>query len=120
MSVATNIGGVVSAIQFTVGFADTVDTVGTLPAGANILNIFVDVTTAFNGTGATISVGNGSSATEYAGATSVTSAGRTSETFANSWINSASDVSVLATVGGSLGTAGSAVVTVVYLSQSIL
>jgi hypothetical protein len=122
MSVATNIGGVVSAIQYTVNFGDTVDAIGTLPAGANILNIYMDVTTAFNGTGATISVGTSGTPTAFAAATSVTSAGRETIAFANNWIdyNNSFDTAVVATVGGTLGTAGSAVVTVVYLSQSIL
>lgn len=121
MSQATNIGGVVSAVQTTVAFGDTVDAVGILPAGANILNIYIDVTTAFNGSGATISVGTSSSSTAFAGATSVTSAGRTSEAFANNWINYNAnyDTAIVATVGGSAGTAGSAVVTVVYLSPAI-
>jgi hypothetical protein len=121
MSQATNIGGVVSAVQTTVAFGDTVDTVGILPAGANILNIYIDVTTAFNGSGATISVGTTSSATAFAGATSVTSAGRQSPAFANNWINYNAnyDTSIVATVGGSVGTAGSAVVTVKYLSPAI-
>ena len=122
MSVATNIGGVVSAIQYTVGFGDTVDSVGTLPAGANILNVYIDVTTAFNGSGATISVGTTAAPTAFAGATSVTSAGRQSPSFSNNWIsyNANYDTSVVATVGGTAGTAGSAVVTVVYLSPAVL
>jgi hypothetical protein len=121
MSQATNIGGVVSAVQTTVAFGDTVDVVGILPAGANILNIYIDVTTAFNGTLATISVGTTSAPTAFAAATAVTSAGRQSPSFVNNWINynATFDSGIVATVGGSAGTAGSAVVTVKYLSPAI-
>jgi hypothetical protein len=55
----------------------TTDTICVLPAGAQILEIFIDTTVAFTGsTAANVSIGNGTTADLYWAATDVTALGR--------------------------------------------
>ena len=55
----------------------TTDTICVLPAGAQILEIFIDTTVAFTGsTAANVAIGNGTTADLYWAATDVTALGR--------------------------------------------
>ncbi len=76
----TNIGGVLSAITTTVAYTDSsAVTIGTIPANSQIVDIFIDVTTAFNAAGTdTMTIGKTGSAAAFVTATSVASAGRAS------------------------------------------
>lgn len=97
-----------------------------LPAGAQILNIYVDVTEAFNaGTGNTITIKAGSTTIGTVGGASTTpvAAGRATLTIAaiDTWVNvGASDVLITGTFAGVGTTAstGIATVTVEYVVRN--
>lgn len=75
----SNAAGILSAITATFDYTSTTVTVGTIPAGAQIVDINIDVTTAFNAAGNDeVTVGKTGSAAAYVAATSVASAGRAS------------------------------------------
>ena len=122
----TNIGGVLSAVTATIAYTDSsAVTVGTIPANAQIIDINIDVTTAFDaGTTNTIEVGNSGNADAYVTATAVGSAGRasvaTTGVYAD-WADVGSaEVAVTATYAqtGTAAAAGAARVTVVYRSPA--
>ena len=118
----TNIGGVLSAVTTTVAFSNaTAVTIATIPAGAQIQNVHIDVTTAFNAaTTNTVTVGTSSSAAAYVASTSVGSAGRASVASTgvySAWANTGtSDLSATITYSqtGTAASAGAARVTIVY------
>ena len=118
----TNIGGVLSAVTATVAYTDSsAVTIATLPANSQIIDINIDVTTAFNaGTTNTMTVGKTGSAAAFVASTSVGSAGRASVATTgvySAWADTgSSEISVTATYGqsGTAATAGAARVTVVY------
>lgn len=121
----TNAAGVLSAITATIAYTDTAAvTIGTLPAGAQIVDVNIDVTTAFNaGTTNTVTVGKTGSAAEFVTATSVGSAGRASVATTgvySAWANvGTSDVdyaTVTFSQTGTAASAGAARVTIVYKS----
>lgn len=121
----TNAAGILSAITATVAYTDTsAVTIGTLPAGAQIVNINIDVTTAFNaGTTNTVTVGKTGSAAAYVTATSVGSAGRASvsstgvySAWANVGTNDVDYATVTFSQTGTAASAGAARVTIVYKS----
>lgn len=121
----TNIAGVLSAITATVAYTDTsAVTIGTLPAGAQIVDINIDVTTAFNaGTTNTVTVGKTGSAAAYVTSTSVGSAGRASvattgvySAWANVGTNDVDYATVTFSQTGTAASAGAARVTIVYKS----
>lgn len=105
-------------------------TIGWLPAGAQILSIDVDTTTAFTFTGgtsptATVTIGDGTTANKYATTTTITAAGRaslaTTGAYAN-WVNIGTvDLPVVVTLAftGSptAVTAGSLQLTVKYAQK---
>lgn len=119
----SNMGLVISDQSNTVTFAanGTQTTICTIPAGAQIINIHIDTTTAFNaGTTNTISIGTASAPAQFVAATPVGPLGRasvaTTGVYAN-WINvGTSDVTLVATYNqtGTAATTGSAYITVVY------
>lgn len=94
-----------------------------VPAGSQILNIYVDVTEAFNaGTGNTITIKAGSTTIATVGGASTTpvAAGRATITIAaiDTWVNvGASDVLITATFAGvgTAATTGAATVTAEYV-----
>jgi hypothetical protein len=95
--------------------------VATLPAGSQILNIYVNTTTLFNAA-TTLTIGDGTTANKYLTSTTITSAGVISTAGGNlvgTAINNigTSDVLVTATLGGSAVT-GAATVTVVYVQKN--
>jgi hypothetical protein len=118
----TNIGGVLSAVTNTIAYTDSAAvTIGTVPAGAQIVSINIDVTTAFNAaTTNTVTVGKSGSAAAFEASTSIGSAGRASVATTgvySAWADVGSaDVPVTATYSqtGTAATAGAARVTIVY------
>ena len=122
----TNIGGVLSAVTNTVAYTDSsAVTIGTIPANAQIVDINIDVTTAFNAaTTNTVTVGKSGSAAAFVASTSVGSAGRANIATTgvySAWADTgAAEVAVTATYGqtGTAATAGAMRVTVVYRSPA--
>ncbi len=122
----TNIGGVLSAITTTVAYTDSsAVTIGTIPANSQIVDIFIDVTTAFNAAGTdTMTIGKTGSAAAFVTATSVASAGRASVATTgvySAWADSgSSDITATATFAqtGTAASAGAARVTIVYKSYA--
>jgi uncharacterized membrane protein len=118
----TNIGGVLSAVTTTFAYTDaTAVTIATIPANSQIVDIFIDVTTAFNAASTnTVTVGKTGSAAAFVASTSVGSAGRASVATTgvySAWADTgASDVSatITYTQTGTAATAGAARVTIVY------
>ncbi len=118
----TNIGGMLSAVTTTIAYTNaTAVTIATIPAGAQIVDINIDVTTAFNaGTTNTVTVGTSASAAAYVASTSVGSAGRASVATTgvySAWANTgSSDLSATITYSqtGTAASAGAARVTIVY------
>jgi hypothetical protein len=118
----TNIGGVLSAVTNTIAYTNSAAvTIGTVPAGAQIVSINIDVTTAFNAaTTNTITVGKSGSAAAFVASTSIGSAGRASVATTgvySAWADVGSaDVPVTATYSqtGTAASAGAARVTIVY------
>lgn len=95
-----------------------------LPAGARIVDIVVDATTAYTGGTGTVSVGNASGGAQLMAAVAVTNGGRfrgtpTAATQA-AWALSTSDdtsVYVRCAVGTDVLTAGAFTLTVLYIQQ---
>lgn len=122
----TNIGGVLSAITTTIAYTDSsAVTIGTIPANSQIVDINIDVTTAFNAAGTdTVTVGKTGSAAAFVTATSVASAGRASVATTgvySAWADTgSSDITATATFAqtGTAATAGAARVTIVYKSYA--
>lgn len=122
-SSAANVGPVVLAQTNTIAFAatGTVTSLFTLPAGAQILSIHIDTTTAFNAASTnTVTIGKSGAATQFVTATDVTVLGRqsvaTTGAYAN-WANvGTTDVTLLATYAqtGTAATTGAARITVLY------
>jgi len=106
----------------------TTTTIATLPANSQIIEIYVDVTTAFDaGTTNTLDLGDGSTADQFADALALGSVARVLATSDVSQITNlidigASDVQVVATYNqtGTAATAGAATVTVVYVQNNNL
>ena len=122
----TNIAGMLSAITTTIAYTDTAAvSIGTLPANCQIVDINIDVTTAFNaGTTNTVTVGKTGTAAAYVTSTSVGSAGRASVATTgvySAWANTGTtelDATVTFSQTGTAATAGAARVTIVYKSFS--
>jgi len=75
----TNSAGQLSAITVAFDYTSTTVTIGTIPANAQIVDINIDVTTAFDAAGTDlVTVGKTGSAAAYVAATSVAAAGRAS------------------------------------------
>ena len=96
-------------------------TVAVLPAGSQILNIYINTTTIFDAA-TTLTIGDGTTANKYLTSTTITSVGLISAdagNLVNTEINNigTSDVLVTATLGGSAVT-GEATITVVYVQKA--
>ena len=125
-NIVTNIGGVVSAVSNTVAYTNsTAVTIGTIPANASIVQIALDVTTAFNaGTTNNVTVGKAGSAAAYVTATSVGSTGRASTATTgvySAWADVGSaevPVTVTYSQTGTAATAGAMLVTILYRSPA--
>ena len=126
-NIVTNIGGMLSAVTTTVAFSNsTAVTIATIPAGAQIQNVHIDVTTAFNAaTTNTVTVGTSASAAAYVTSTSVGSTGRASVATTgvySAWANTGtSDVVATITYSqtGTAATAGALRVTIIYKSADV-
>lgn len=118
----TNIGGMLSAVTTTFAYTDsTAVAIAMIPAGAQIVDINIDVTTAFNAASTnTVTVGKTGSAAAFVASTSVGSAGRISVATTgvySAWANvGTSDVYATITYSqtGTAASAGAARVTIVY------
>ncbi len=109
-----------SAVIDIIGATAADQVVATIPAGSQIVDVILNVTTANDDTGtATVAVGTSGTATAFLPATSVKSAATTRGTLTNSAATDvgATDIQVLAdfTAQNGNGTAGAATVTVLYL-----
>lgn len=131
-----NMGLTVVAQTFKKDYTNTTtagraDVIAVLPAGAQIVNIYVDTLVAFTGsTAANLTVGDGTTANKYWTTTDITAAGRLANTNAvlSAWAGAAStaapagigiganDVAVTATLTPTVATAtaGTVQYTVVY------
>ena len=125
---ATGYGVMSQSKQVTFAADGTETVIGTLPANSQIVEIYVDVSTAFDaGTTNTLDLGDGSTADQYADALDVSSAGRLRATSDVSQIGNlvdigTSDVALTATFNqtGTAATAGTAQVTVLYVPNNNL
>lgn len=120
---AANMGAVTAVQSNTVAYgADaSVTTICIVPAGAQIIDINIDVTTAFNAaTTNTIKIGTASGGAQLATASSVSAAGRISLATTgvySAWANvGTTDATIYATYNqtGTAASAGAARITVVY------
>lgn len=123
---ATGVGTAVFSQTELIDFNTTLasEAVFVLPKDGQIVDVVVDVLTAYNSaTSATLTVGSASAGTQYAGAVDAKTAGRVRPTFSAAQLAAMDDIdgntSVYATVT-SVGqpTAGSARVTVLYTGGS--
>lgn len=122
----TNIGGVLSAVTTTIAYTNaSAVTIATLPANSQIIDINIDVTTAFNASSTnTIAVGKTGSAAAFVAATDVSAAGRASVATTgvySAWADTGnSEVTATATFAqtGTAAAAGAARVTIVYKSYA--
>lgn len=93
-----------------------------LPAGAQILNIFIDVTTAFTAS-SIMSVGDGITTQTYVSNITSALAGRQTITFSAAQLSAMSnigttDVAVTVTMSGTTATQGAGFITVVYAQKA--
>ena len=122
----TNIGGVLSAVTTTFAYTDSsAVAIATIPANSQIVDINIDVTTAFNAASTnTVTVGKTGSAAALVASTSVGSAGRASVATTgvySAWADTgSSDISATITYSqtGTAASAGAARVTIVYKSYA--
>ena len=122
----TNIGGVLSAVTTTFAYTDSsAVAIATIPANSQIVDINIDVTTAFNAASTnTVTVGKTGSAAAFVTSTTVGSAGRASVASTgvySAWADTgSSDISATITYSqtGTAASAGAARVTIVYKSYA--
>ena len=122
-----NTGLVVLAKSVALPAAPGATTLGTLPAGSQILNFIVDVTTMFN-SATTLTVGTSGSAAAYLASTTITASGDNKRILqsvvdaslvAGALTNvGTSDVTLIATTASSTATAGAATLTVLYVQRA--
>ena len=116
-----NVGLMVLSQATAIPAAAGATVVAVLPAGSQILNIYVNTTTVFSAA-TTLTIGDGTTANKYLTSTTITSVGLISTETGNlvgTEINNigTSDVLVTATTSGSAVT-GAATVTVVYVQKN--
>ena len=117
----SNMGLMVLSQSTAVPAAAGATVVAVLPAGSQILNIYVNTTTVFSAA-TTLTIGDGTTANKYLTSTTITSVGLISTDAGNlvgTEINNigTSDVLVTATTAGSAVT-GAATITVVYVQKN--
>ena len=113
--------GVVSLVQ-SASLALTTSVVAVLPAGSQILNIFIDVTTSFT-TGSTLAVGDGTAANKYVTAITTPATGRQVIAYTGAQLTAinnigTSDVAVTVTMAGTTAVAGAGFITIVYAQKT--
>ena len=117
-----NVGNVVLSQSTAIPAAAGTTTVAVLPAGSQILDIYVNTTTVFSAA-TTLTVGDGTTANKFVTSTTITSVGYI-DTLAASKLDTtavnnigSSDVLLVATTAGS-ATTGAATITVVYIQKT--
>ena len=113
--------GVVVLVQ-TASLALTTSTPAVLPAGAQILDILIDVTTTFT-TSSTLAVGDGTTADAYVTAITTPAAGRQTITFSAAQLTAinnigTSDVQITVTMAGTTATVGAGFITIRYAQRT--
>lgn len=116
-----NVGLTVLSQSSAVPAAAGTTTVAVLPAGSQILNVYINTTTVFNAA-TTLTIGDGTTANKYLTSTTITSVGLISADAGNlvsTEIDNigTSDVTIVATTAGSAAT-GAATITVVYVQKN--
>ena len=117
-----NVGNAVLSQSTAIPAAAGTTTVAVLPAGSQILDIYVNTTTVFSAA-TTLTVGDGTTANKFVTSTTITSVGYI-DTLAASKLDTtavnnigSSDVLLVATTAGS-ATTGAATITVVYIQKT--
>ena len=115
-----NTGVVILSQAAALGLATTTPFV--LPAGAQILNIYIDVTTTFT-TSSTLAVGDGTTAGKYVTAITTAAAGRQALTFSGAQLTAmynigTSDVQVTVTMAGTTAVVGAGYITIEYAQKT--
>lgn len=100
----------------------TTSTPFVLPAGAQILEFLIDVTTTFT-SGATLAVGDGTTANAFVTAITTPAAGRQAPTLTAAQLAAmynigTSDIKVTVTMAGTTAVAGAGYITVVYVQHA--
>ena len=113
--------GVVVLVQ-TASLALTTSTPAVLPAGSQILDILIDVTTTFT-TSSTLAVGDGTTADAYVTAITTPAAGRQTITFSAAQLTAinnigTSDVQITVTMAGTTATVGAGFITIRYAQRT--
>jgi hypothetical protein len=93
-----------------------------LPAGSQIIDINIDITTLYT-SGATMAIGDGTTAAKYVTAITTPAVGRQSITLTAAqiaaWANiGTSDVTITVTMAGTTAVAGDGILTVVYAQKT--
>jgi hypothetical protein len=115
-----NTGCVVLSQTASLALATSVPAV--LPAGAQIVNIFIDVTTTFT-SGATLAIGDGTTVDKYVTAITTPAAGRQTITFSAAQLTAinnigTSDVKLTITMAGTTAVAGAGFITIGYVQKT--
>ena len=110
-----------AVLSQTAALSLTTSTPFVIPAGAQILYFNIDVTTTFT-TGATLAVGDGTTAAKYVTAITTPAAGRQSITYTAAQLTNmanigTTDVQVTVTMAGTTAVAGAGTITVVYVQH---
>ena len=113
--------GVVSLVQ-SASLALASKVVAVLPAGSQILDILIDVTTTFT-TSSTLAVGDGTTVDAYVTAITTAAAGRQAITFSAAQLTAmynigTSDVQVTVTMAGTTAVAGAGYITIEYIQKT--
>lgn len=111
-----------AVISQTAALGLTTSTPFVLPAGAQIIAFYIDVTTTFT-TGATLAVGDGTTADAYVTAITTPAAGRQAPTLTAAQLTAmnnigSSDVQVTVTMAGTTAVAGAGYITAVYVQHA--
>lgn len=115
-----NTGLVVLSQSAALGLTSNVSFV--LPAGAQIVDIYIDVTTTFT-SGATLAVGDGTTVDKYVTAITTPAAGRQAITYSGAQLTAmynigTSDVAVTVTMAGTTAVAGAGYITIEYVQKT--
>lgn len=115
-----NTGLVVLSQSAALGLATTTPFV--IPAGAQIMDIYIDVTTTFT-TSSTLAVGDGTTVDAYVTAITTAAAGRQAITFSAAQLTAmynigTSDVQVTVTMAGTTAVAGAGYITIEYIQKT--
>ena len=113
--------GVVSLVQ-SASLALATKVVAVLPAGSQILDILIDVTTTFT-TSSTLAVGDGTTVDKYVTAITTAAAGRQAITFSGAQLTAmsnigTSDVAVTVTMAGTTAIVGAGLITIRYAQRT--